>query len=503
MGAGEDGPAAQYANRAKFGVNLAAVSDWCPQLPFADLMKQSRPWKLAPGKPLETVDEKGYPTAIDKDARPYATCLLDNKYYPAGVYVLTWKGKATLSVPEFDVVAVLKSEPGRLELQVKPNAGLKVRIDEMDPADPLRDVHFWLPGHEGQLFNRAFLDYVTAFGTIRFMDWMRTNGSTQRVWQDRPKPDHCTWRPKVHSGVPIEVMVELCNEIKADGWFCMPHQADDDYVRAFAVYVRDHLDPDLKAYVEYSNEHFNWSFSVSRYCLKLGEEMGYKEGKGPHHAYYSKRSKEIFAIWHEVFGDEKTRVVRTLGGWASMDRSNEMILRYAGRGSADAFAIAPYFYLGKKIQEGANGKLDSVEKVLEEVRKVVGEDTPRIIAAARKRADEYGVRLICYEAGQHLISREERRSRKPGPMTKLFMAANRDPGMGPIYTTYLHSWFANSNDLICLYNSVSRPNLYGSWGMKEYLAQPLDEAPKYKAIIQAIEDPRFIKKQSIGSLHDH
>jgi hypothetical protein len=292
-------------------------------------------------------------------------------------------------------------------------------------------------------------------------------------------------------------MVELCNEIKADGWFCMPHQADDDYVRHFATYIRDHLDPDLKAYVEYSNEHFNWAFRVSRYCLKLGEEMGYKEGKGPHHAYYSKRSKEIFAIWHEVFGDEKDRVVRTLGGWASMDRANEMILRYAGKGSADAFAIAPYFNIGRKVQEASNANLDCVERVLEEVHKLVDEYIPEMLAAARKRADEYGVRLICYEAGQHLISRKERRMRKAGPMTKLFIATNRDPGMGPVYTRYLHSWFANSDDLICLYNSVSRPNLYGSWGMKEYLAQPLDKAPKYKAIMKAIQDPDFANNQSV------
>ena len=34
---------------------------------------------------------------------------------------------------------------------------------------------------------------------------------------------------------------QLANEVGADAWFSMPHQADDAYVAAFAEYVRDHV----------------------------------------------------------------------------------------------------------------------------------------------------------------------------------------------------------------------------------------------------------------------
>lgn len=487
----EDELAAKYPNRDKIGTNLGGNTDYSTQLPFADLMKQSRPWQLAPGQFLETVNAAGYPTAIG-DVKPYATCLLGN-YHPAGVYVLTWTGSAKLSVPKYDVVKVLKDEPGRMELEVKPEQGLYVQIDEMDPADPIRDIHLWIPDHEGKLFNEAFLEFVRPFGTLRFMDWTATNGSIQQAWPKRPGPDNCTWRLKESTGVPVEVMVQLCNDMRADGWFCMPHLADNNYVQQFASYVRDHLDPELKAYVEYSNEHWNWSFAVSKYCLNKGKEMGLVEGQGPHHAGYSKRAVEMFDIWHGVFGTETNRVVRTLGGRAASSRSNAMIVDGAGKGNADALAIAPYFGFNKEILSGKQEKMDSADKVLDVADKVIEEHVTRMVSDARKCADENGLRLIAYEAGQHLLARDERKG-AGGPMTDLFIAANRTPRMGELYTKYLQTWFASGGEVICMFSSIGRPSKYGSWGMKETIGQPLDAAPKYKSVLNAIQDSGFIEE---------
>ena len=39
------------------------------------------------------------------------------------------------------------------------------------------------------------------------------------------------------------MMVELANTLHANPWFCMPHQADDEFVRNFARTVREQLDP--------------------------------------------------------------------------------------------------------------------------------------------------------------------------------------------------------------------------------------------------------------------
>lgn len=48
--------------------------------------------------------------------------------------------------------------------------------------------------------------------------------------------------------------IQLSNHVGAAPWFSMPHLADDGYHRAFAQQVKDTLRPDLKVYVEWSNE---------------------------------------------------------------------------------------------------------------------------------------------------------------------------------------------------------------------------------------------------------
>jgi hypothetical protein len=48
--------------------------------------------------------------------------------------------------------------------------------------------------------------------------------------------------------------VDLANALGASPWFTLPHTADDDYQRQFAALVKARLRPDVKVYVEWSNE---------------------------------------------------------------------------------------------------------------------------------------------------------------------------------------------------------------------------------------------------------
>ena len=92
-----------------------------------------------------------------------------------------------------------------------------------------------LPGTEAnyttQPFNQEFLKKIAPFKVLRFMDWGATNGSTQANWSDRAKPSDFTYA--TGRGVPLETMIDLANTLQADPWFCIPHQANDEYVREF------------------------------------------------------------------------------------------------------------------------------------------------------------------------------------------------------------------------------------------------------------------------------
>lgn len=81
----------------------------------------------------------------------------------------------------------------------------------------------------------------------------------------------------------------------------MPTKASDDYTRQFATYVRDHLDPSLKAHVEYSNETWKWAFQQTGWLDAQAKALW---GEGTNLDYFAKRATETALMWDKVFGDQ-------------------------------------------------------------------------------------------------------------------------------------------------------------------------------------------------------
>ena len=71
-------------------------------------------------------------------------------------------------------------------------------------------------------------------------------------------------------GVPLEVMIRLANDTGTEPWFTIPHLADDGLIVRMAETIRDQLDPGLRAWIEFSNETWNWSFSAGQPCPHAG-----------------------------------------------------------------------------------------------------------------------------------------------------------------------------------------------------------------------------------------
>src|ERR1035437_8738349 len=81
------------------------------------------------------------------------------------------------------------------------------------------------------------------------------------------------------AGWAIEAQVALCNALNCDGWFGIPHLADDTYVTNMPTYIRDHLNPGLVAYYELSNEVWNGIWYETPYA---GTKAGLYAAKGTH-----------------------------------------------------------------------------------------------------------------------------------------------------------------------------------------------------------------------------
>ena len=142
----------------------------------------------------------------------------------------------------------------------------------------------------------------------------------------------------------LEYLIQLSNTLNADPWFCMPHKADDDYVRQFAQMVKSGLKPELKMHIEYSNECWNGIFGQAGYCKDTGKALGLSDNDYQAQLrYYSKRAVEIFEIWEEVFGGTD-RLVRVLAAQSANPWTSEQVMDFEeAYKHADALAIAPYF----------------------------------------------------------------------------------------------------------------------------------------------------------------
>ncbi|MEZ5447541.1 MAG: hypothetical protein R3E89_00380 [Thiolinea sp.] len=311
-------------------------------------------------------------------------------------------------------------------------------------------------------------------------------------------------------GVPLEVTVELANQLQRDPWFNIPHNATDDYIEQYATYVRDHLDPRLKAYIEYTNEPWNGPFWANPYTIEKGKQAGIT-GNSDYWIglyYYTERAVEMFNIWQEVWGgtDKLVRVLNTQhnGGQYA---SRNMLNHKGAYQSVDALASAPYFFgcwdraSNRCADEEANPvvlrdvtSVDEIFDILDNPDNPYGmAETIEYIKLQAEVAKDFDVDLIAYEGGQHLtvswgdgdVSTERKHK-----ILDLFKAANRDNRMGERYMQLLNGWKENGGQLFALYTLPQSFHTFGSFGIKEHLAQPRDQAPKYNAVMKFQENQR-------------
>lgn len=127
---------------------------------------------------------------------------------------------------------------------------------------------------ETDKFNTNLTNIVQKFQVIRYMDFLATNGNTQTVWSDRTLPNKAFWGREGFGG-PWEIVIQHANAMQKDAWINIPAMVNDQYIQNVArtfLYGSDGvnpyttpqanpvfspLDPNLKLYVEYSNELWN------------------------------------------------------------------------------------------------------------------------------------------------------------------------------------------------------------------------------------------------------
>jgi len=504
--------------RSPLGVNSNEVMDDDASMPFIDVFKMSipfeeaRPW-LTKGKVV--YDEHGWPKNLNGgQAGTRFLYKLPENTVPAGNYTVLYDGEGILTYS--DDAKLVDREPGKDIISIAAGKDkefrVKLIIKNSNPKNYLRNIRVLMPGgvcsnnpfkrindaryckgshflsfekhHDRLIFNPAYLDYMKDFKVVRFMNMSGITRNPISKWEDRPKLKDSTWAGiQGKRGAPLEIMVALANKLNADPWFNLPHKADNNYVRLYAKYVKDNLRPGLKAYVEYTNEAWNSIFTQAHYVKDMGERMSLDEDRDKAgYKYFSLRSVQIFDMWEQTFGGTE-RIVRVMGSWTGWTRMSEMLLSYRNAyKKTDAVAIAPYFFPKLENAKKARSVAQLFKMIYDPKEKY---SIPKVLGYIKKNAEtaeKFGVDLIAYEGGQHLVDWKSRKiDQHP---TKLMIAANRDWRMAKAYTDFMQGWKDNGGKLFVNFSAPRTYQWFGSWGTKEYITQPISKAPKHRSLMQ-------------------
>ncbi|MCB1364833.1 MAG: hypothetical protein KDK02_11970 [Rhodobacteraceae bacterium] len=533
-------------------IGLAGVNDWSVQQPFLDVMKTARPWiGHKPGqwggathedlRDAGYLDENGWPVAKPPELGSIGTVILTDLPQEArslaGRYRLRFEGDGIVEVGlrgqnvrygRNEVTFDFVPGPGPVDIRIQ-------RTDRHNTGDHVRNITVVKLDHAaafdaGAVFNPDWLARIEGFSALRFMDWMKTNDTGQTTWSERPEPGDYTY---ALYGVPVEVMVQLANRTGADAWFNMPHTADDDYIRRFATLVRDTLWREQRAYVELSNEVWNWQFPQAAWADRGARARWNTSDVWLQ--YYALRASEMARIWSEVYGaDADARLVNVISsqtGWLGLERNvMEAPLWMAEPDAAshgqpheyfDAYAVTGYFGYGLGHEDNApmvrgwiaqslalaEAEADrrglagaaredfvalhrydaaSAQAAAEirdgalsgDKRDTLNDLLARILPHHAEVADRYGLDLIMYEGGTHVVGL--------GPivddeeLTAFFIHFNYTPEIGALYRELIEGWHRIGGKLFNAFVDVYSPTKWGSWGTLRYLG---DDNPRWDALV--------------------
>lgn len=501
------------------GTNLSGLADWGTELPFVDMMRNAREWYSKDvgnpeGGPFNsevtdsmTFRSDGYPTHIPQiiQGRQYpqkvATIWANTNGWMQGRYTILFDGTGSLGFwGGLENITLTSSNRITFDLSNSGNNVIEITIDESLADDPVRNIRVLIPGSETtyqtEPFNPIWLNQALNFQSFRFMDWGRTNNWGQEnswewdtphlhAWEERQQMDYYTWAtPK---GVPYEMMIKLMNDYQVDGWVCVPHRASDDYIRSMAQLFKDHLNPERKLTVEYSNEIWNWIFAQAQWCLKYGEiatGLSWPESTVPF-------IQNCLDIWADVYGDQIDRLERVVGiqtGW--LDVAQRVAFNME-ENSFDAISPTYYFGLSDEADEaldnlGAGATVEDIAFWARQTRDTEGFHHIQLVK--NTIADVLQKKMVFYEGGQHLTAHPF--GEEPS-YAQALIDIQRHPLMYELYNEwyFLMRTLQEGDSPLRLMNFSfvgERSARYGSWGILETMDQDtsLIYAPKFQSTLE-------------------
>ena len=454
---------------------------------FVDVFKTSRKWGpvSAPWNENAAVDSLGWPT------QDSAIVLMSGQKNTAGTYKLSFEcaNEAVVVSP----VACSFTLANRTYSNGIVSADLifsetQLMMSFTNTNGGVRNVKLLRPGYSvSDTFTSEFLNLIQPFSTLRYMDFLATNGqealsvapyynATPIEWSDRRLPNHASQAATFGrtAGGAYEYIIELSNLTGKDAWINVPYGASQDYIQKLAALFKANLNPGINLYVELSNEVWNWQFAQAQFNNALA---GQDPEANSYFLKYAKQSSMVASIFRDVFGqaamNNKVRVVMAWQTATTSQVQSMLKLIKAKYGNANdliyAVAVAPYF------TEPLAENCTSIKAIQDEFIK----NSDKSVAWKKemmKMMMPFNLKggLVAYEGGPH-------HQGQVNTNLDIRLAAHRDAGMTDILIRDLkNNWMDLGAGLFCYFTVSGGYSIYGAWGLTE---DPTDlNTPKYNAI---------------------
>jgi hypothetical protein len=318
-------------------MNVDAPTDYSGTRMFADAIKQSRGWQKMSADQPAVLDTSGWPLEDARLAVWHGISRMN------GTYRLSFKGQAEVkigccagTIQNKIYSPSTNTTTADLVYPTTDGSGLflEFRNTKRTASSPaqsgITNLKLMRPVTEGStqtyppatLFTTPYKETLKRFQVLRFMDFVATNSNAQKDWSERLTPHWYSMNQSAPGygwqgrGGAYEYAIALCNELNADCWLIVPAQANDNYVRQLAELVKAQLNPNLKLYLEYSNELWNTGPSFQQgsqnYNLAKAEvnsgasPLNFDGNRNDWNWAWrrvAKRGAEISVIFRQVFGD--------------------------------------------------------------------------------------------------------------------------------------------------------------------------------------------------------
>ncbi|MEM8876079.1 MAG: calcium-binding protein [Planctomycetota bacterium] len=498
-------------------INVDYIADDRIDWALTNIMKRASDWVANDGSQV-SVDDNLYPDRMTGNQSRISAWLLrdPNGAYPGGVYTAEWRGDgAVVSFGGVDWEYKGRRADGvthwaEITLPDNWNGNWSVDIQAKNGdqsvynAQPIRDMNVWMPDYNGQSFvgqrwepgadfspfHPLYVERLRGVDTVRMMLWTDANSTTVETIGDLADVDDAYFTPRYNtsgfeteiSGLPVEYMVALSNEINADLWLPISPFANDQTVFNIGDTVAKQLNSNLKVYLEYGNEVWVPGSEPFRFIQQKYGTNGY--GDPNHWAGQATEMKADFVQFRNAYasnGRDVNEVIRVVSGQPSEDLFQPDQLRQQfSPGEYDAVAVTAY--AGNRPLPTWDGNT-TPEEMIADITEDYHRYNSKLIWWSKWAQDENKL-FLTYEAGQHLYPNGDGNASWQPAM----QAAFNHPDMYSLYQQMALTASAVEMDLFTnfTYVSESRPR-GGSWGALQYQTQPTDTSPRWAAIQEWID----------------